>query len=111
MRVIGLRVSAVVSKLMGAGLASAIAAFLLSQIVSKPDAAPSAPAPQLAQMAPAAAPVTGIGRSDQAALLNELQKVMAPERQASAVSVPGTKAASAQRAKLMKTAQRGSSAM
>jgi hypothetical protein len=109
MRVLGLRVSGVVSKLMGAGIASAVAAFLLSQMVSKPVVAPTAPAPQLAQMAPAAAPVTGIGRSDQAALLNELQKAMGSETPA--VSVPGTKAASAQRTKLMKTAQRGSSAM
>lgn len=109
MRVLGLRVSGVVSKLMGAGVASAVAAFLLSQMVSKPVVAPVAPAPQLAQMAPAAAPVRGIGRSDQAALLNELQKVMGPE--APAVSVPGTKAASTRPAKLIKTAQRGSSAM
>jgi hypothetical protein len=109
MRIMGLQVSAVVSRLVGAGLASAVAAFLLSQMVSKAVVAPTAPAPQLAQMKPAVAPVSGIGRSDQAALLNELQMVIGPEPPV--VSVPGTKAASTQRAKLMKTAQRGSSAM
>jgi hypothetical protein len=109
MRLMGLQVSKVVSKLIGAGIASAAAAFLLSQMVSKSVVAPTAPAPQLAQMKPAVAPVSGIGRSDQAALLNELQKVIGPE--APAASLPGTKAASTQRAKLIKTAQRGSSAM
>jgi hypothetical protein len=83
---------------MGAGLASAVAAFLLSQIVSKPVVAPSAPAPQLAQMAPAAAPVTGIGRSDQAALLNELQKVIGPE------APPVAKTARAERPRRIKSA-------
>ena len=63
-----------VLELAGAGLASAIGAFLLSQMVSKP--APTAPAPQMVQLAPADADLIGIVRADQAALLAELQKVV-----------------------------------
>jgi hypothetical protein len=66
-----------VLELAGAGLASAIGAFLLSQIVSKP--APTPPAPQMVQIAPADAAMLSIVRSDQAALLAELQKVVGPE--------------------------------
>src|SRR3954469_1449555 len=103
MRILGMRVSGTFSKLLevaGAGLASAIGAFLLSQMVSKP--APTVPAPQVVQIAPADAKMLGIMHSDQAALLAELQKV-AP--QAAPASPPAPKAVQAERPKPVKTAQ------
>src|SRR3954447_6537948 len=102
MRVMGLQVSAVASKLMGAGIASAVAAFLLSQMVSKP--APTAPAPQVVQIAPADAKMLGIMHSDQAALLAELQKVV-PQAAHAPASPPAPKVAQAERPKPVKTAQ------
>ena len=90
-----------VLELAGAGLASAIGAFLLSQMVSKP--APTAPAPQLVQLAPADAALIGIVRADQAALLAELQKVV-PEA-APPTAAPAPKAAAAAPPKPVKTAQ------
>jgi hypothetical protein len=98
-----------VLELAGAGLASAIGAFLLSQIVSKP--APAPPAPQMVQIVPADAAMLSIVRSDQAALLAELHKVVGPEVAAprtstapAAVSAPA-KAAAAAPPKPAKTTQ------
>jgi hypothetical protein len=70
----------------GAGLASAIGAFLLSQIVSKP--APATLEPQMVQIVPAAAEVLSIVRSDQAALVAELRKFAPPEPVAPASLAP-----------------------
>jgi hypothetical protein len=96
----------------GAGLASAIGAFLLSQIVSRPPA-PATLEPMV-QIVPAAAEVLGIVRSDQAALLAELQKFAPAEPVAPAsiatmsaripVPVPSPKAVAAIAPKPAKTA-------
>jgi hypothetical protein len=97
----------------GAGLASAIGAFLLSQIVSRPPA-PATLEPQMVQIVPAAAEVLSIVRSDQAALLAELQKFAPAEPVAPAsiapmsaripVPVPSPKAVAAIAPKPAKTA-------
>jgi hypothetical protein len=94
-----------VLELAGAGLASAIGAFLLSQIVSKP-APSSAPAPQVVQLAPADAELIGIVRADQAALLAELQKMVPESSRASAPpQAQASKTAAATPPRPAKTAQ------
>jgi hypothetical protein len=75
MRVIFPRLSGFCSKILemlGAGLASAIGAFLLSQIVSKPE--PMPPEPRMVQIVPADAETMRLVRSDQAALVAEIKK-------------------------------------
>jgi hypothetical protein len=80
MRIFVPRLSRFCSKILeigGAGLASAIGAFLLSQIVTKP--APDLPEARLVQPALGETEVIRVVRTEQAALLAEIRKISEPQ--------------------------------
>jgi hypothetical protein len=111
MRMIVPRLSGFCSKVLeviGAGLASAIGAFLLSQIVSKPAAAPP-PEPRMVRIVPADAETMRLVRSEQAALTTEIQKASdsqtPPEAVTATTPAPTRKAAAAALPRPAKTAQ------